>query len=289
MSEPVENEQLEPTDTTPPRRRISELFPERLVRRVLEGAGEAIDRKFGRVEEPSAGLTTAQLIERLKSAIDSRLRNEGRKGQVAPHLIKLKVEWGKHEDAANPALKSLQNELHAAAIDHINDNRYRTLAPVKVNVESDIFTKTFSVEPTFGEFEAELQQQDEIRRRMKAGLPPAEENDNQDTRPKVIKVIARISRPGIESHEITIDTIPGGRHLSVGRGADNPLRLGHSSVSKVHATLVMKADETLVLADTGSTNGTFINGRRLAYGDASIVAAGDVLGFGEVEVRLRPA
>lgn len=289
MSEPVKDEQLEPTVTTPARRRLSELFPERLVRRVLEGAGEAIDRKFGRVEDPATGLTTAQLVERLKLEIDSRLRDEGRKGQVAPHLIKLKVEWGKHEDATNPALKSLQNELHAAAIDHINDNRYRTLAPVKVKVESDIFTKSFSVEPTFGEFEEELQKQDEIRRRLKAGVPLSEETVETAARPKLIKVIARISRPGIEAHELTLDMIPGGRHLSVGRGADNPLRLGHSSVSKVHATLVMKADESLVLADTGSTNGTFINGRRLAYGDASIVAAGDVLGFGEVEVRVRRA
>ncbi len=289
MTPNEENEKTEVAETPTARRRLSELLPERFMRRVLEGAGEAIDRKLGRVEDEPTGLTTAQLVEQLKDGIDSRLRDEGRKGRVAPHLVKLKVEWGKHEDAANPALKSLQHELLAAAIDHINDHRYRTLAPVKIQLESDIFTKTFSVVPTFGEFEDELAQQDEARRRQKAGLPPSVDNEEAAPQSRTVNFVARVTRPGIESHEITLELTPGGRHLSVGRGADNALRLGHSSVSKVHATMVLKADGRLIVADTGSTNGTFVNGRRLSYGDASLVEAGDVLGFGEVEIRMRRA
>jgi hypothetical protein len=291
MSETPEKETSEPTTVIPAaRRRLSELFPERALRRILEGAGEAIDRKLGRAEEPSAGLTTQQLIEQLKGEIDSRARDEGRKGRVAPHLIKLKVEWGKHEAKDNPGLKSLQNEILAAVIDHINDNRYRTLAPVKVEVESDIFTKTVSALPSFGEFEDELARQDEIKLRQQQGLPPlAAEEPETGPAPAVFNYIARVSRPGIESHEIRLQFSPGGARVSIGRGADNTLRLGHSSVSKVHGALVMKPDGALVLADTGSTNGTFLNGRRLAYGEARRLEDGDVLAFGEVEVRLRKA
>ena len=41
-----------------------------------------------------------------------------------------------------------------------------------------------------------------------------------------------------------------------------------------------------MVADTGSTNGTFINGERIAYGKAFVVKDGDKLKFGTVEVRL---
>jgi len=44
---------------------------------------------------------------------------------------------------------------------------------------------------------------------------------------------------------------------------------------------------TLLVADTGSTNGTHINGVRIPYGEARPIAADDVVAFGEVEVRFR--
>ena len=41
-----------------------------------------------------------------------------------------------------------------------------------------------------------------------------------------------------------------------------------------------------MLADTGSTNGTFVNGERIAYGRAFVIKPGDKLKFGTVEVAL---
>ncbi len=75
--------------------------------------------------------------------------------------------------------------------------------------------------------------------------------------------------------------------MSVGRGTDNDLYLNHASVSKVHAALMLNREGTLLVADTGSTNGTFINGRRIAYGEARHIEDGDVVGFGDVEVRFK--
>jgi pSer/pThr/pTyr-binding forkhead associated (FHA) protein len=49
----------------------------------------------------------------------------------------------------------------------------------------------------------------------------------------------------------------------------------------------MDRSGTLLVADTGSTNGTHINGVRIPYGEARPIAAGDVVAFGEVEVRFR--
>jgi pSer/pThr/pTyr-binding forkhead associated (FHA) protein len=75
--------------------------------------------------------------------------------------------------------------------------------------------------------------------------------------------------------------------MNVGRVSDNDLQLNHPSVSKIHAALVMNAEGTLLVADTGSTNGTFINGRRISYGEARQLVDGDVVGFGDVEVRFK--
>ena len=257
---------------------------ERLLRRMLEGMGSVVDRGLGRKIESKTGLTTTALIERMKRLIDERARDEGRKGRIAPHLLKLKVEWGTHSETDAEVLKSLEHEILAAAIDHINDHRYRTLAPVGVATEVDIFTTGVSVDPTFGEFEEQLKQQDEEKLRAAevgaANIPKGAPTSHD------VKVMARATFRGA-AHEIPLYFKPGGRRLSVGRGSDSDLCLSDGSVSKIHAALVMNREGTLLVADTGSTNGTYINGRRIAYGEARQIEDGDVVGFGDIEVRFR--
>jgi len=262
-------------------KRREEALPERLLRRVLEGMGEVVDRKFGRTVEPKSGLTTSKLIERMKKLIDERVRNEG-KGKIAPHHMLLKVEWGTHSEAPAEILHDLKNEVLAAAIDHINDHRYRTLAPVSVDAEVDIFTSGISVDPNFGEFEEELRREEQEKRLRNAGVViPSAAPPMPD-----IEVLARINLRDT-SKEIPLIFKPGGRRLNVGRASDNELTLNDASVSKIHAALLMTGEGTILVADTGSTNGTYINGRRIAYGESRQVEEGDVLGFGDVEVRLR--
>jgi FHA domain len=266
---------------SPPKKKREEALPERLLRKVLENMGDVVDRKFGRTVEPKSGLTTSKLVERMKRLIDERVRNEGPKGRIAPHLMKLKLEWGTHSEAPAEILKDLEHEILAEAIDHINDHRYRTLASVRVETDVDIFTTGISVDPTFGEFEEELRQQDEAKRAAQAGIAPAAQPTEPDA-----NVIARATlRAG--TREIPLVFKPGGSRLNVGRGSDNELRLNDASVSKIHAALVMNQQKTLLVADTGSTNGTYINGRRIAYGESRPVEDGDVVGFGDIEVRFR--
>ncbi len=267
-----------------PEKKREEALPERLLRRVLEGVGEAVDRGLGRKAGTSAEFTTSRLIERMKRLIDERVRDEGKKGRIAPHVLKLKVEWGTHSDAPPEILKELEHEIIAAAIDHVNDHRYRTMGTIRVETEVDIFTTGISVSPTFGEFEEELKQKDEEQRRAAevgaANIPKAA--------PSVpdVQISAQITSPdGQRSYPLAFK--PGGRRLSVGRGKDNELMLNDGSVSKVHAALLMNREGTLLVADTGSTNGTFINGRRIGYGESRQIEEGDVVGFGDIEVRFR--
>lgn len=268
-----------------PEHKREEALPERLLRRVLEGMGAAVDRGLGR--EPStsqSGLTTTSLIERMKRLVDERVRDEGRGQRIAPHLLKLKVEWGTHSEAPPEIIQELEHEVLAAAIDHINDNRYSTLAPVRIETEIDIFTSGVSVDPTFGEFEQQLKEQDEEKRRVEElGAPqfPKAKLHVHD-----VQIIARLTMPD-GTRETPLVFTPGGRRIGVGRGTDNELHINNHSVSKIHAALRMSKEGTLLVADTGSTNGTFINGRRIAYGEARPIEEGDVIGFGDIEVRFR--
>jgi FHA domain-containing protein len=265
-----------------PKKKREEALPERLLRRVLEGMGDVVDRRFGRTVAPKGGLTTSQLIERMKKLIDERVRDEGRRGRIAPHFLKLKIEWGTHSEAPPEIIKDLEHEILAAAIDHINDHRYRTLAPATVETEVDIFTSGISVDPTFGEFEEELKQADEAKRAAKLESPKRSPFEKVPD----VNLIARITMRD-QVLEVPLALKPGGKRLSVGRVSDNELALNDTSVSKIHAALTMNQQGTLLVADTGSTNGTYINGRRISYGEARQIEDGDVLGFGDVEVRFR--
>lgn len=270
-------EELKPAD----KKRRDEALPERLLRRVLEGVGDVVDRKFGRTVEPKGGLTTSQLIDRLKRLMNERVRDEGSKGRIAPHHLKLRLEWGTHSEAPPEIIKELEHEILAAAIDHINDHRYRTLGPVTVETEVDIFTTGISVDPSFGEFEEELRLADEAKR-VEPGLAPPKNAPPIPDVPYVVRITIRD-----RTNEILIQFKPGGRRINVGRVSDNDISLNDSSVSKIHATLMMNLEGSLMVADTGSTNGTFINGRRISYGEANVIDAGDVVGFGDVEVRFK--
>lgn len=271
-----------PKDPASAKKQRQEALPERLLRRVLEGMGDVVDRKFGRTVEPRSGLTTSKLIERMKRLIDERVRDEGSKGRVAPHHLVLKVEWGTHSEAPPEILRDLKNEVLAAAIDHINDHRYRTLAPISIEAEVDIFTTGISVDPNFGEFEEDLRREDEAKRAAKAGVSiPVAAPPMPD-----IEVTARVTQVQ-GTREIPLIFKPGGKRLNVGRASDNELMLNDASVSKIHAALLMSTEGTILVADTGSTNGTYINGRRIAYGESRLIEDGDVVGFGDVEVRLR--
>jgi hypothetical protein len=208
------------------------------------------------------------------------MRDDKKRGRIAPHHLKLKVEWGKHSETAPEVRKRLEEEVLAAAIDHINDNRYRTLAPVTIETDVDIFTQGIAVDPTYGEFEAELQEED-LQRQL--GTDPLKAPRHDEGK---VSFNVRITAPEWSRDQL-LELIPGGRRINVGRATDNDLHLNHTSVSKIHASLRMDNLGTLSVADTGSTNGTHINGQRIPYGEARPLSEGDLVAFGDVEVRFR--
>ena len=71
---------------------------------------------------------------------------------------------------------------------------------------------------------------------------------------------------------------PGGSRL--GRSADNTIQLPDASISRYHAFLGADDEGQVRLTDLGSTNGTFLNGRRLPENTPVRVQDGDRLQFG---------
>ena len=65
----------------------------------------------------------------------------------------------------------------------------------------------------------------------------------------------------------------------VGRSGSNDVTVPHSSVSKLHARIAMKADG-LYLSDAGSSNGTVVNARKLREGEEVRLSSGDLVLFG---------
>lgn len=68
--------------------------------------------------------------------------------------------------------------------------------------------------------------------------------------------------------------------LSVGRSRRCDLVVDHPSVSKEHARLEVSA-ERVTVEDLGSTNGTFVNSRKLAPGTPAVIRPDDLVRFGE--------
>ena len=69
-----------------------------------------------------------------------------------------------------------------------------------------------------------------------------------------------------------------GDQIDIGRDSTNEIVINDSEISRRHARLTFQGGK-YVLEDLGSTNGTFVNGQRLA--GPRVLKAGEVVSFGE--------
>src|SRR6187401_3832405 len=71
--------------------------------------------------------------------------------------------------------------------------------------------------------------------------------------------------------------------ISVGRVQGNDLMLPKGNVSKRHARLIYR-DGRFIVTDLNSTNGTYVNGRKITQ--ATIVREGDRIYIGDFVLRI---
>ncbi|MGI8639614.1 MAG: FHA domain-containing protein [Pyrinomonadaceae bacterium] len=256
-----------------------------LVRGVLTKLGETFDRLTGRNWKPSSSLATSELIEKLKVLLDAEVKDMGEKGKFVPHNIKLKMQWDKFSTDAETALKKLEYELLIAAIDHINDRRYQTFASMKLEIKPDYFTEGVKLLASFDKFAEENEREVAVNVTVpdlkNVIINPIEE---EIVEPEKEIFIAEFAVNGsLKKVKLAFSEK---ERQSIGRTKENDLVIDEASISKIHAALVLNSDRQLMVADTGSTNGTFINGERIAYGRAFVIKDSDKLKFGTVEVAL---
>jgi pSer/pThr/pTyr-binding forkhead associated (FHA) protein len=251
-----------------------------LVRGILTRLGDKFDLFTGRKWTPSSSLATSELIERIKKLLDSEARKVPGKGKVVPHNVKLLMQWDRFSADAEEALKALRNELLVATIDHINDSLYYTYGPVSLEVKPDYFIEGVKLSVSYDNAGRDGRDVE-----MNVTVPTINVQEAIETVVPSVSRAAVIARFAMKGHrrEKILEVGPSGR-ISIGRTGSNDLVLNDTSVSKVHAALVVTGNGQLSLADTGSTNGTFINGERIAYGKATKLVEGDLVRFGTVEV-----
>lgn len=119
--------------------------------------------------------------------------------------------------------------------------------------------------------------------RHQAGAPgqmPDSANDDPGAT-AVRPVVPRYVLRGV-SGEAFGRTYPVVGMTAIGRAPECDLRLDEPGMSRMHARLV-PTDDGLLLEDLGSTNGSFINGKRVLRGEARV---GDEIGFDTMRFRL---
>lgn len=255
-----------------------------LVQGVLTKIGDTFDRLLGRGWKPSSSLATSELAERLKALVDAEARETSDKRKFVPHNITLKMQWDKFSTDSDDSLKKLETELLTALVDHINDRRYYTYAPISLAVKPDYFTNGVKL---FASFDKTAEDESEVSVDVTVPNLKVEVPESQSLPAASLSGIRLATRFEIAGNPIEkVLSINAGQRISVGRTRESDLALDDPSVSKMHASLLLNTDGQLMVADTGSTNGTFVDGERIAYGKGIVFSPSQKLRFGTVNVEM---
>lgn len=185
----------------------------------------AVEGTFSRLFR--SGLSPVEFGRKLVRELDGN-RTVGVDGRtIVPNSFTFRVAPSDFDQLAD-LLGTLRRELADAAREHARDERYVFVGPVEVAIDEDDSVRggLLALDARFAEGEG--------------GLPPGS-----------------LLLP-------TGDRVPLGEYIvSVGRQNDCTIVLGDPNVSRHHAE-VRPSGDGFVVADLGSTNGTKVNGTRVA-------------------------
>lgn len=202
-----------------------------------------VEGTFGRLFRSS--VKPVEFGRKMQREMDAH-RSVGVDGRtIVPNSFSFGISIEDHDQLVD-ILGTLRRELADAAREHARDEGYSFVGPVEIDFVADgrLRTGFIAVESRFLESDG--------------GLPPGS-----------------LVLP-------TGDRVPLGEYVvSVGRQGDCTIVLADPNVSRVHAE-VRPAGDGFVVADLGSTNGTKVNGVRVAEQE---LHEGDEIRFGSTAVR----
>ncbi len=249
------------------------------LRQLLERLGSKLDALMskGSAQAGSARVILTDLLIKMQRAIDENLRKDERGVKcLAPHHLRVLLDYDNFSRFEHQGLRLLETELKSAAQEYIGNRRYKLSQPFSLNLTYDPIVDAATVRADFGEID---------KTNSLSSQPAAIKASSNDNQP--ISPLCRSYRlQAIERSNVTVDLKAlkaGNAPVTIGRAQDNNVVLDDNSVSKVHAALSIDSVGRIILADCGSTNGTFINGRPVNARDEA--RPGDLLKFGDVTMR----
>ena len=236
----------------------------------------SLERFFERLFEGQSArlfhtkLQPIQLQRRVERAMESgRVRDGDR--TVVPHRFAVHVA-SPDLAALREAHPTLAADLADAALEFARSHHYRLADRPTIALVADNSVEPGDVVVATG---AEPEHLDDAA--VTAPAAPSGEQTAVFVVPTMDapKVRLREVRPDGTTRALTID----GRPLTIGRAPDNGLVLFDGRVSRHHARLYARRG-VLLLADLGSTNGSWVNDRRIeemALGEGDRIRVGDTI------------
>jgi hypothetical protein len=237
----------------------------------------SLERFFERLFEGQSArlfhtkLQPIQLQRRVERAMESGRVRDGDK-TVVPHRFAVHLAAADLA-ALREAHPTLASDLADAALEFARSHHYRLTDRPTVALVSDV-----SVEPGDAIVAAAIEPEHADDAAVDAGgtRPPAEQT--------AVFVIPTVEAPKARLREVRPDGTTrtfavDGRPLTIGRAPDNGLVLFDGRVSRHHARLYGRRG-ALLLADLGSTNGSWVNDRRveeMALGEGDRIRVGDTV------------
>lgn len=236
----------------------------------------SLERFFERLFEGQSArlfhtkLQPIQLQRRVERAMESgRVRDGDR--TVVPHRFAVHLA-APDLAALREAHPTLAADLADAALEFARSHHYRLADRPTVALVADV-----AVEPGDATVAAAVEPEHVDDAALVAPGAPAADQTAVFVMPTVDAPKARLRevRPDGSTRTFMID----GRPLTIGRAPDNGLVLFDGRVSRHHARLYGRRG-ALLLADLGSTNGSWVNDRRveeMALGEGDRIRVGDTI------------
>jgi hypothetical protein len=248
----------------------------------------ALERFFERLFERQTArlfrtkLQPIQLQRRVERAMESERVRDGDRTLVSNrYAIHLAPD---DLDALRAAHPSLAADLADAALGYARGHGYILADRPTIALIADSNVQTGDVRVA-----ASLDSASPAAARSGPGDAAGSTGDADGVRPRHIDQTAVFVIPVVESPHATLREIRpdgssqsfviDGRPLTIGRGPDNGLVLQDSRASRNHARIYGRQG-ALLLADLGSTNGSWVNDRRvqeIALGEGDEIRIGDTV------------
>lgn len=240
---------------------------ESLARRILERLGATVDGKLAKSEHTLHARVIGDLASRLENSVESNLQvDENGIRRVSPDHFRVLFTYEETSSLSPQYIESVGNELTAALFEYINNRRYVTRGKVTVEAVRDLFATGTEIKASFSS--------DRAAQSESLGSPPKAGSG------KVVRFLSN------EGHTYQVQLTSNRAPAHVGRVAGSALRLDDPSVSRMHCSISVRADGSVIVADLGSANGTFVNQRALTPDEACNLNIGDVISVGDFKLTV---